>query len=434
MTPAPLRGRRREFGQLVDLLEQGAGRPSSLVVVEGPAGTGKTRLLGELVAVARGHRCVVIEHTGWMSPAAVRRMTAQLRTVAERSAEATAAQRWAEAATAQRSAEATADQVLVAWDDARWTDPCPLPALHTAAQPTPVLWALTRRTGDRPPTAIRWEGSDITTIELGPLPEAAVAQVMEDLLQASPSDELLALAAAGAGNPSAVVELANGLRDEGLVYVDGGVVRLRLSALPTRTRLRVRRHLSWMSPEARHFVQVASAVGVSFPLSDIADLRCDTVAGLLPAVEEALASGLLVSRGEQLAFSHELVRSVVAESLPLSVRNALRDEVDRLAVDRSAPTAVPAGELCDGPPPGGGRPAHGWDSLSDTERTIAHLINQALTNRQIASRVFLSPHTVNYHLRQIFRKLGIHSRVELVRLMQARPPEQPGPGDVAAAS
>jgi DNA-binding CsgD family transcriptional regulator len=58
----------------------------------------------------------------------------------------------------------------------------------------------------------------------------------------------------------------------------------------------------------------------------------------------------------------------------------------------------------------------GWNSLSDPERTITHLVNQGLTNRQIAKRVFLSPHTVNYHLRQIFRKLAINSRVELARV------------------
>jgi DNA-binding CsgD family transcriptional regulator len=34
--------------------------------------------------------------------------------------------------------------------------------------------------------------------------------------------------------------------------------------------------------------------------------------------------------------------------------------------------------------------------------------------------MYLSPHTVNYHLRQIFQKLGIGSRVELARIVQER--------------
>ena len=65
-------------------------------------------------------------------------------------------------------------------------------------------------------------------------------------------------------------------------------------------------------------------------------------------------------------------------------------------------------------------PDAGWDRLSGTQRTIARLVNQALTNRQIARRLYLSPHTVNYHLREIFRKLGINSRVELARMVQER--------------
>ena len=45
------------------------------------------------------------------------------------------------------------------------------------------------------------------------------------------------------------------------------------------------------------------------------------------------------------------------------------------------------------------RPAFGWDSLTDTERTITDLVAQGLSNRQVASRVFLSTHTVAFHLR-----------------------------------
>jgi DNA-binding CsgD family transcriptional regulator len=61
----------------------------------------------------------------------------------------------------------------------------------------------------------------------------------------------------------------------------------------------------------------------------------------------------------------------------------------------------------------------GWDLLSERERGIAYLIGEAMTNRQIAQRVFLSPHTVNYYLRRIFKKLGINSRVELAGLTRS---------------
>jgi DNA-binding CsgD family transcriptional regulator len=62
------------------------------------------------------------------------------------------------------------------------------------------------------------------------------------------------------------------------------------------------------------------------------------------------------------------------------------------------------------------RPAFGWDSLTDTERTIADLVAEGLSNRQVASRVFLSTHTVAFHLRHVFWKLGVTSRVQLARM------------------
>jgi DNA-binding CsgD family transcriptional regulator len=62
------------------------------------------------------------------------------------------------------------------------------------------------------------------------------------------------------------------------------------------------------------------------------------------------------------------------------------------------------------------RPASGWGSLTDTEQRIADLVAQGLSNHEVASRVFLSSHTVAFHLRHVFWKLGISSRVQLARM------------------
>lgn len=54
--------------------------------------------------------------------------------------------------------------------------------------------------------------------------------------------------------------------------------------------------------------------------------------------------------------------------------------------------------------------------LTAQELQIAHFVAEGLTNREVAARLFLSPRTIDFHLRNIFRKLGISSRVQLARL------------------
>ncbi len=69
------------------------------------------------------------------------------------------------------------------------------------------------------------------------------------------------------------------------------------------------------------------------------------------------------------------------------------------------------------------RPAAGWASLTDIEQATARLVAEGLTNQRIADQLFISTHTVAFHLRQVFRKLDIRSRVDLARiaLEHARP-------------
>lgn len=54
-----------------------------------------------------------------------------------------------------------------------------------------------------------------------------------------------------------------------------------------------------------------------------------------------------------------------------------------------------------------------WESLTPSEGTVARLVAEGLTNPEIGRRLFVSPRTVETHLKHAFAKLGLTSRVDL---------------------
>jgi DNA-binding CsgD family transcriptional regulator len=106
-----------------------------------------------------------------------------------------------------------------------------------------------------------------------------------------------------------------------------------------------------------------------------------------------------------------------------------RSAGDALALDSGA-TPIRCEQLYDGPTHVGAliwlsppteqslpaRYAYAF-ALTASERSVAEHVAAGLTNRETALALFISPHTVDYHLRQIFRKLNLQSRVELARLV-----------------
>ncbi|MCB5910443.1 helix-turn-helix transcriptional regulator [Streptomyces sp. SF28] len=88
----------------------------------------------------------------------------------------------------------------------------------------------------------------------------------------------------------------------------------------------------------------------------------------------------------------------------------------------------------DGPAPQqteAGGPGEGWSNLTPSELRVVRLVADGLTNRQVASRLSLSTHTIDSHLRHSFAKLGISRRVELARHVLANTPSGRTPSRIA---
>jgi DNA-binding CsgD family transcriptional regulator len=373
-------GRDEEIRQALEVLEAlPAGQPSVLII-EGPAGSGRSRLLAEIAVRARDRGWRTVGEAGWTTADRARRLL-------------------------QRGRRESGP-LLLTCDHPHRIEPGTWPVLDRLAESVPVLVTVTGRIEADPLAAGHLFGTETHHIRLAPLTPAEVASLAAASLGGRPTDGVLQLCRVAAGRPGALADLLDGLREEALVRAEEGRVSLTATRLPRRTETRLQRQVAGLSPAARHLLQAATTLRGRFPLARLARLMRSGLVSLLPALDEVVAAGLLDGDTELLSFRHELVRATVEATMPRPVVAALRGEQPRTGPRRSHPPAVP--------PRRGGR--RDLAVLSVREREIAELAGQALTNQQIAGRLGRSPHTVNYHLRQIFQKLGISSRVELAGL------------------
>jgi DNA-binding CsgD family transcriptional regulator len=72
----------------------------------------------------------------------------------------------------------------------------------------------------------------------------------------------------------------------------------------------------------------------------------------------------------------------------------------------------------------GSRSPSSWPELTKSELAVVQLVARGATNLEVAEKLFLSPHTVNAHLRHVYVKLRIRSRVELARIAADRQADQ----------
>src|SRR4051812_16188514 len=226
--------------------------------------------------------------------------------------------------------------LLISLDDLQWCDTgtaAALRALPVRLAGLPIAWILAFRANQGSAqlhSALEHlDHNGAARILLGPLDDAAVAQVAEDVMDAEPGDALLDLAKGARGSPFVLIELLAGLRDEDLIRVVAGQAELVEARLPRRVEATMRERLRSVSPPAREAAAVAASLGRRFSFADLASMLNRPPATLLAPVEELIDGGMLVESDDRLAFRHDVTREAVRESVPVSARRAL----DRQAAD-----------------------------------------------------------------------------------------------------
>ncbi|MEU9250232.1 LuxR C-terminal-related transcriptional regulator [Streptomyces sp. NPDC048270] len=383
LTHMPLRGREREMRLIREVLEYGRRSGPAVLSIEGMPGIGKTRLLREAALLADGLGYAGHHPDPWADPRHPRRRAAPARHTRGRPGRC----------------HAPSGPVLVLVDDTRRTvDGPPRMPFTPRERPggDPVVWLVAHRPGEGPalPAGLTGRSERLALGPLGPSPSLGLAR---DLLGAPPAPALVQLLDQAGGHPRLMIELLTGLQEEGSVETVADEVRLLTSRLPVRLATRVRATLERFSPGCRQLLCVASVLGCEVVYEDLALMLRTSVSALLPALEEVEATGVVRGDGGRAVFSSPLLRRLISDSMPDSLR---------LSLQREAAALRATAGLVEPPAPG--------PELSEQQRVLVGLVREGLTNQQIARRLALSPHTVNYHLRKLFKTYGVSSRIDLL--------------------
>ncbi|HEY6737960.1 MAG TPA: AAA family ATPase [Actinopolymorphaceae bacterium] len=388
LTGRPMVGRASELDQVTAALRC----PPALVVVEGEAGIGKTRLIGELpshplltgrVFVVGGCRPIrepfplgpVVEALqtagGALNTAALSPVAGALRPLLPELADLLPPKpeplddRTAERHRLFRGLRevlAALGPAVLVLEDMHWADEQTVDFLaYLLDTPPPELGVVLTYREDEVHLAVRTATArpapaiTRSQVTLRPLDAERTGVLAASLLGVDEVSEEFAtyLCERSSGVPYAIQELLALLQERGTLVRRGhGWARRAIDELdvPSGVRASVLERLGRLSDGARHVVEAAAVLQLPTPIDVLADVVAATPAerpDVLRALDEALESGLVVARTDggqthEVGFRHVLAVQAVYEAVPLSRR---RDLHARAAVALRSCRPVPLGQL-----------------------------------------------------------------------------------------
>lgn len=358
--PPRLRGREAEVSYLAEALDQAADGSLAIVLVEGEAGIGKTRLLEEALATAKLQGMQVVAGRtdelerarpfGLLADAfscAVASPDSKRAAIAELLATGGGSGDHPVTVTSDpglqfRVVDALADlgemlalsgPLVIGADDLQWADPSSLLALATMARRLPDLPVAIIACLRPVPRSAELSGliralqtTGARQVMLQPLGTDAVRELTSETLAAEPGPGLLAEISGTAGNPLFVTELLAALIQEGAIQVARGRAEIAEATLPPTLRLTILRRISFLPGDTIQLLQTASILGSAFSLTDLALISGRAAIELAQVLDEAIRARIIGDDGTQLRFRHDLIRDAIYEDLPASVRRGLHRE------------------------------------------------------------------------------------------------------------
>lgn len=388
----PIRGRAdelNEVGALVAAVAQGRG---GVLVVDGPPGIGKSRLLTEALTLAEknGVRTLYGEAFEYQQSVPFFSLfMATLRAdppvgdidVLRQHGTSADVSYWVVHNLARAIQVAAAQTpLMIVLEDVHWADTGTLVALRslaTACPDAPVLWVLTARTEAGGPavheTLSVLHRANATFQHLSALSPDAVAEMVQDAVRATADESLLSLAARAHGNPFLVRELLGGLYEEARLNVRGGRAAAIGRSLPRRLSSCMQQRLDRLSRDASEIVRIAAVLPDRFSAGLLAAMLDRKPASLISALGETVRAGLLVEDGEQLKFRYDLLRDATRQSMPESLQRAIERQSASVMLSMGAAPEEVANQLARSAEPGD-------REAIDALRRAAHTVSSSDAN------------------------------------------------------